>query len=34
MGLLNDRIKQPQTLQILQQNLSGYKLKPIEEMPY
>jgi hypothetical protein len=34
MGLLDDRIKQPLPLRIPQQNLSGDKLKPIEEMPY
>jgi hypothetical protein len=34
MGLLDDRIKQPPPLRILQWNLSGDKLKPIEAMPY
>jgi len=33
MSLLDDRIKQP-TMRIPQQNLSGDKLKPIEEMAY
>jgi hypothetical protein len=34
MGLLNDRIQQPPPLQIPQRNLSGDKLRPIEEMLY
>jgi hypothetical protein len=34
MSLLNDRIQQLPPLQIPRRNLSGDKLKPIEEMPY